>query len=239
MSSPKHSTSDIEDAFSSMNILNYTSVSSDYFPTSSESSSFNSSENSKDNMIPTVFSPFLPRILLKTYELADGRDTARDYGASIGSESVGSTHPFGALVGAARWMGLRVSGKEPPRRDYRRAALGEKSVRLLMRDKIKTQSDATSRSRDVKVRRARKVCVSVGGPAFLPIKLERRATGVATIIDGQFSQRNVFPRSSPARAFAARSAENTVMRRPAIAYRNSPALVALPRQEPEEQSRAR
>ncbi|GJS49699.1 hypothetical protein Tco_0599820 [Tanacetum coccineum] len=66
MSSPKHSTSDIEDAFSSMNILNYTSVSSDYFPTSSESSSFNSSENSKDNMIPTVFSPFLPRILLKT-----------------------------------------------------------------------------------------------------------------------------------------------------------------------------
>ncbi|GJW80968.1 hypothetical protein Tco_0144943 [Tanacetum coccineum] len=32
MSSPNHSTSDIEDAFSSMNILNYTSVSSDYFP---------------------------------------------------------------------------------------------------------------------------------------------------------------------------------------------------------------
>ncbi|GKA43235.1 reverse transcriptase domain-containing protein [Tanacetum coccineum] len=32
MSSPSRSTSDIEDAFSSMNILNYTSVSSDYFP---------------------------------------------------------------------------------------------------------------------------------------------------------------------------------------------------------------
>ncbi|GJU01837.1 hypothetical protein Tco_1112175 [Tanacetum coccineum] len=32
MSSPNRSTSDIEDAFSSMNILNYTSVSSDYFP---------------------------------------------------------------------------------------------------------------------------------------------------------------------------------------------------------------
>ncbi|GJT61157.1 ribonuclease H-like domain-containing protein [Tanacetum coccineum] len=31
MSSPNYSTSDIEDAFSSMNILNYTSVSSDYF----------------------------------------------------------------------------------------------------------------------------------------------------------------------------------------------------------------
>ncbi|GJY48577.1 reverse transcriptase domain-containing protein [Tanacetum coccineum] len=36
MSSPNRSTSDIEDAFSSMNILNYTSVSSDYFPASSE-----------------------------------------------------------------------------------------------------------------------------------------------------------------------------------------------------------
>ncbi|GJX74353.1 hypothetical protein Tco_0312948 [Tanacetum coccineum] len=52
MSSPNHSTSDIEDTFSSMNILNYTSVSSDYFPASSGSTSFNSSENSKDNMIP-------------------------------------------------------------------------------------------------------------------------------------------------------------------------------------------
>ncbi|GJR07271.1 hypothetical protein Tco_0530255 [Tanacetum coccineum] len=51
MSSPNHSTSDIEDAFSSMNILNYTSVSSDYFPASSGSISFNSSENFKDNMI--------------------------------------------------------------------------------------------------------------------------------------------------------------------------------------------
>ncbi|GJV50601.1 hypothetical protein Tco_1446342 [Tanacetum coccineum] len=52
MSSPNHSTSDLEDAFSSMNILNYTSVSPDYFPASAGSSSFNSSENSKDNMIP-------------------------------------------------------------------------------------------------------------------------------------------------------------------------------------------
>ncbi|GJS31775.1 hypothetical protein Tco_0492395 [Tanacetum coccineum] len=55
MSSPNHSTSDIEDAFSSMNILNYTSVSPDYFPASAGSSSFNSSENSKDNMIPQIF----------------------------------------------------------------------------------------------------------------------------------------------------------------------------------------
>ncbi|GJZ47582.1 hypothetical protein Tco_0601414 [Tanacetum coccineum] len=55
MSSPNHSTSDLEDAFSSMNILNYTSVSPDYFPASAGSSSFNSLENSKDNMIPPVF----------------------------------------------------------------------------------------------------------------------------------------------------------------------------------------
>ncbi|GJY97803.1 retrovirus-related pol polyprotein from transposon TNT 1-94 [Tanacetum coccineum] len=48
----------IEDAFSSMNILNYTSVSPDYFPASSGSSSFNSLKNSTDNMIPPVFSSF-------------------------------------------------------------------------------------------------------------------------------------------------------------------------------------
>ncbi|GJY06377.1 hypothetical protein Tco_0373431 [Tanacetum coccineum] len=65
MSSPNHSTFDIEDAFSSMNILNYTSVSSDYFLASSENSSFYSSENSKDNMIPPVFSPFYNNPCLK------------------------------------------------------------------------------------------------------------------------------------------------------------------------------
>ncbi|GJX28560.1 reverse transcriptase domain-containing protein [Tanacetum coccineum] len=65
MSSPNHSTSDIEDAFSSMNILNYTSVSSDYFSASSESSSFNSLENSKDNKIPPIFSPFYNNPCLK------------------------------------------------------------------------------------------------------------------------------------------------------------------------------
>ncbi|GJQ94836.1 hypothetical protein Tco_0005975 [Tanacetum coccineum] len=65
MSSPNHSTSDLEDAFSSMNILNYTSVSPDYFPASAGSSSFNSSENSKDNMIPPVFSSFYNNTYLK------------------------------------------------------------------------------------------------------------------------------------------------------------------------------
>ncbi|GJU52885.1 hypothetical protein Tco_1226599 [Tanacetum coccineum] len=65
MSSPNHSTSDIEDTFSSMNILNYTSVSSDYFPVSSESNSFNSSENSNDNIIPPVFSSFYNNTYLK------------------------------------------------------------------------------------------------------------------------------------------------------------------------------
>ncbi|GKA04602.1 hypothetical protein Tco_0683722 [Tanacetum coccineum] len=65
MSSPNRSTSDIEDAFSSMNILNYTSVSPDYFPASSRSSSFNSSENSTDNMIPPVFLSFYNNPCLK------------------------------------------------------------------------------------------------------------------------------------------------------------------------------
>ncbi|GKE24505.1 hypothetical protein Tco_1436017 [Tanacetum coccineum] len=75
MSSPNHSTSDIEDAFSSMNILNYTSVSSDYFPTSSGSSSFNSSENSKDNMIPPVFSPFYNNPCLKDIQAFNAKES--------------------------------------------------------------------------------------------------------------------------------------------------------------------
>ncbi|GJZ67211.1 hypothetical protein Tco_0630451 [Tanacetum coccineum] len=65
MTSPNHSTSNIEDAFSSMNILNYTSVSPDYFPASSGSSSFSSSENSIDNIIPPVFSSFYNNPCLK------------------------------------------------------------------------------------------------------------------------------------------------------------------------------
>ncbi|GJY37061.1 hypothetical protein Tco_0422439 [Tanacetum coccineum] len=63
MSSPNCSPSDIEDAFSSMNILNYTSVSSDYFPASSGSICFNSSEDS--NIIPSVISPFYNNPYLK------------------------------------------------------------------------------------------------------------------------------------------------------------------------------
>ncbi|GKB80847.1 hypothetical protein Tco_0947742 [Tanacetum coccineum] len=65
MSSPNRSTSDIEDAFSFMNILNYTSASPDYFPASTGSSSFNSSENSKDNMTPLLFSSFYNNLYLK------------------------------------------------------------------------------------------------------------------------------------------------------------------------------
>ncbi|GJV98989.1 hypothetical protein Tco_1554241 [Tanacetum coccineum] len=65
MSSPNHSTSDIEDAFSSMNIFNYSSVSSDYFLASLGSNSFNSSEKPKDNMIPPVFSSFYNNPCLK------------------------------------------------------------------------------------------------------------------------------------------------------------------------------
>ncbi|GJS91754.1 hypothetical protein Tco_0774390 [Tanacetum coccineum] len=63
-SSPNRSTFDIEDTFSSMNILNYTSVSPDYFPASAGSRSFNSSENSTDNMIPPILFPILPPSLL-------------------------------------------------------------------------------------------------------------------------------------------------------------------------------
>ncbi|GJX10219.1 hypothetical protein Tco_0200078 [Tanacetum coccineum] len=58
-------TSDLEDAFSSMNILNYTSVSSDYFPASAGSRSFNSSENSTYNMTPLIFSSFYNNTCLK------------------------------------------------------------------------------------------------------------------------------------------------------------------------------
>ncbi|GJT16028.1 hypothetical protein Tco_0874734 [Tanacetum coccineum] len=65
MSSPNRSTSDIEDAFSSINILNYTLVSSDYFPASSGSIFFNSLENSIDNIIQPVFSPFYNNPCLK------------------------------------------------------------------------------------------------------------------------------------------------------------------------------
>ncbi|GJW61496.1 hypothetical protein Tco_0110831 [Tanacetum coccineum] len=74
MSSPNLSTSYIEDAFSSMNILYYTSVSSDYFPVSSGSSSFNSlcyakelPISSPDPIIPPAIltpSPVLPPSLL-------------------------------------------------------------------------------------------------------------------------------------------------------------------------------
>ncbi|GKB42032.1 hypothetical protein Tco_0886974 [Tanacetum coccineum] len=81
MSSPNRSTFDIEDAFSSMNILNYTSVSSDYFSASPGSNSFNSSENSTDNIIPPVFSSIYNNPCLKdvqafyakelTYSLTD------------------------------------------------------------------------------------------------------------------------------------------------------------------------
>ncbi|GJW58747.1 reverse transcriptase domain-containing protein [Tanacetum coccineum] len=68
MSSPNRSTSDIKDAFSSMNILNYTSVLADYFLASSGSSSFNSLENSTDNMILPVFSSLYNNPYLKNVQ---------------------------------------------------------------------------------------------------------------------------------------------------------------------------
>ncbi|GKB55563.1 hypothetical protein Tco_0906316 [Tanacetum coccineum] len=64
MSSPNHSTSYIEDAFSSMNIHNYTLASS----TTSGSTSLNSSEDSMDDMIPSKFSPFYNNLCLKNVQ---------------------------------------------------------------------------------------------------------------------------------------------------------------------------
>ncbi|GJT32441.1 hypothetical protein Tco_0922860, partial [Tanacetum coccineum] len=88
MSSPNRSTSDIEDAFSSMNILNYTSVSSDYFPASAGSRSFNSSENSKDNMIPRAIAVSPSRLKEPVVALANSfASLANDDAAEWGDES--------------------------------------------------------------------------------------------------------------------------------------------------------
>ncbi|GJT71517.1 hypothetical protein Tco_1030803 [Tanacetum coccineum] len=73
MFSPNRSTSDLEDAFSSMNILNYTSVSPDYFPASAGSRSFNFSENSTDNMTPPNYyrlrSESVPHLLPQLHKM--------------------------------------------------------------------------------------------------------------------------------------------------------------------------
>ncbi|GJR42037.1 hypothetical protein Tco_1310140 [Tanacetum coccineum] len=72
MSSPDRSTSNIEDAFSSMNILKYTSASSNYFPASAGSGSFNSLENS--NIIPLLFSSFYNNPCLKDVQAFDAKE---------------------------------------------------------------------------------------------------------------------------------------------------------------------
>ncbi|GKD54083.1 hypothetical protein Tco_1287470 [Tanacetum coccineum] len=65
MSSPNHSTSDIEDAFFfyeySVTKLSFSSIISSYH----QERSFNSSENSTDNIIPPVFSSFYNNPRLK------------------------------------------------------------------------------------------------------------------------------------------------------------------------------
>ncbi|GJU19410.1 hypothetical protein Tco_1152752 [Tanacetum coccineum] len=94
MSSPNHSTSDIEDAFSSMNILNYTSVSPDYFPASSGSSSFNSSENSTDNMIPPVFSSFYNNPCLKDVQAFYAKETPISSPDPITSPAILTSSPI-------------------------------------------------------------------------------------------------------------------------------------------------
>ncbi|GKB86659.1 hypothetical protein Tco_0958931 [Tanacetum coccineum] len=94
MSSPNHSTSDIEDAFSSMNILNYTLVSSDYVPASSESSSFNSLKNSKDNMILLVFSPFYNNPCLNEVQAFYAKESPISPPAPITSQTVLTPSPL-------------------------------------------------------------------------------------------------------------------------------------------------
>ncbi|GJT92389.1 hypothetical protein Tco_1081234 [Tanacetum coccineum] len=67
MSSPNRSTSNIEDAFSSMNILNYTSVSSDYFHyLLRKAVLLNLRKKLIDICIPPVFSSFYNNPCLKT-----------------------------------------------------------------------------------------------------------------------------------------------------------------------------
>nr|GEV35016.1 hypothetical protein [Tanacetum cinerariifolium] len=56
MSSPNHPTSDIEDAFSSTNTLDYTSASLDYFPTSPGNTSSDSLNNSS-GLVPIAIPP--------------------------------------------------------------------------------------------------------------------------------------------------------------------------------------
>ncbi|GJZ30622.1 hypothetical protein Tco_0575669 [Tanacetum coccineum] len=68
MSSPTHSIFDLEDAFSSLNILNYTSVSSDYFLASLGSISCNPSENYNNNLIPPAFLSFYNNPYLKNVQ---------------------------------------------------------------------------------------------------------------------------------------------------------------------------
>ncbi|GJT45216.1 hypothetical protein Tco_0953931 [Tanacetum coccineum] len=94
MSSPNRSTSDLEDAFSSMNILNYTSVSSDYFPASSGSSSFNSSENSTDNIIPPVFSSFYNNPCLKDVQAFYAKELPISSPDSIASPAILTPSPI-------------------------------------------------------------------------------------------------------------------------------------------------
>ncbi|GJR22070.1 hypothetical protein Tco_0970597 [Tanacetum coccineum] len=93
MSSPNRSTSDIEDAFSSINILNYTSVSPDYFPASSGSSSFDSSENSTDNMIPPVFSSFYNNPCLKDVQACYAKESPISLPDPIASPAILTPSP--------------------------------------------------------------------------------------------------------------------------------------------------
>ncbi|GJW22033.1 hypothetical protein Tco_0032655 [Tanacetum coccineum] len=105
MSSPNHFTSDIEDAFSSINILNYTSVSSDYFPASAGSSSFNSSENSTDNIIPPVFSSFYNNPYLKNVQAFYAKEFPISSPDPITPSAI--LTPFPIIKFQKKWLGQK------------------------------------------------------------------------------------------------------------------------------------
>ncbi|GKA23339.1 hypothetical protein Tco_0709301 [Tanacetum coccineum] len=77
-----------------MNILNYTSVLSDYFSASLGSSSFNSLENSKDNLIPPVFSSFYNSPCLKDIQAFYAKELPISSPDPITSPAILTPHPL-------------------------------------------------------------------------------------------------------------------------------------------------
>ncbi|GKE92109.1 hypothetical protein Tco_1573204, partial [Tanacetum coccineum] len=137
MSSPNRSTSDIKDAFSFMNILNYTSASSDYFPTSPGSISFNSSEYS--NIIPSLISPFYNNPYLKD-NISSPKDTETPLESTTQvslSSSMESSSPIRSTISPPDYL-FNESIFMPPKRASTSAApaMTQAAIRQLITDGI-------------------------------------------------------------------------------------------------------